>query len=155
MSIDFLSAGVTVRLGNQVYTNHSVVFVGDIKPSTTKLQCQGPSNCCGTEGHWYYPDGTPVRNFMAGGTTLYMTRGGDNQDSLYLHRDSTAQAVASAGGRGVGLYRCQLPASEASGVIYIGVYRAQKIHNKGNIHTKCFALQSYGPSHCMHVFSSS
>ncbi len=81
-----------MRLGSQVYTNHSVVDVGHI--SVTALQCQGARHCCGTEGHWYYHDGTPVRNFMAGGTTLYMTRGGDNQDSLYLHRDSPAQAVA-------------------------------------------------------------
>ncbi len=147
-----------MRLGNHEYSNHSVVFVGSIKPSTTKLQCQGSSNCCGTEGYWYYPDGTPVRDLMAGGTTLYMTRGGDNQDSLYLHRNSTAQAVSSAGGRGVGLYRCQLPATGTNGdiqIIYIGVYRAHIIHDKGNIHTSCFALQSYGPSHCMHVFSSS
>ncbi len=141
-----------MRIGNQTYTNHSVVFVGDIKRNTTSmsgvaLQCQGSSNCCETEGHWYYPDGTPVRNFTPGGTTLYMTRGGDNQDSLYLHRDSTSQALASSGGRGVGLYRCQLPATGTNGVIqiiYIGVYRLKITHDKGNIHTSWFALQSYG-----------
>ncbi len=30
VSIDFLSVGITVRLGSKVYINHSVVFVGDI-----------------------------------------------------------------------------------------------------------------------------
>ncbi len=147
-----------MRLGSNEYTNHSVVSVGNREFDNTGLQCQGASNCCGTEGHWYYPNGTPVRNFTAGGKTLYMTRGGDNQDSLYLRRDSNAQAVASSGGRGVGLYRCQLPPSGTNGVIqiiYIGVYRGNDIHDKGNIHTSCFALKSYGPSHCMHVFSSS
>ncbi len=123
-----------MKLGNQVYTNHDVVDVGDIgSTGLQRLQCQGSSNCCGTEGHWYYPDGTPVRNFTAGGTTLYMTRGGDNQDSLYLHKEFTAQAVASSGGRGLGLYRCQLPA--ANGVIriiYIGLYHA----GKGNPYTE-------------------
>ncbi len=117
-----------MRLRSQKYPNHSVVSVGSIG-NTTALQCQGSSNCCGTEGHWYYPDGTPVRNFTAGGTSLYMTRGGDNQDLLYLHRDSTTQAVASSGGRGVGLYRCQIPPREANGVIqiiYIGLYHAGK-----------------------------
>ncbi len=156
MSIDFLSAGITVWLGNQKYTNHSVVYVRSIG-STVALQCQGSRSCCGTEGHWYYPDGTPVTN-TAGGTTLYMTRGGANQDSLYLHRDSNAQAVPTSGGRGLGLYRCQIPPTAANGIIqiiYIGVYRGNDIHNKGNIHTSCFALQSYGPSHCMYVFSSS
>ncbi len=140
-----------MRLGSQEYTNHSVVFVGDLKRNTTTgmssvaLQCQGSSNCCETEGHWYYPDGTPVTN-TAGGPTLYMTRGGDNQDVLYLRRDSPARDVASSGGRGVGLYCCQIPASGTNGaiqIIYIGVYRDQNIHDKGNIHTSCFALQSY------------
>ncbi len=151
-----------MRLGNQEYTNHSVVFLGDIKRNTTSmssvaLQCQGSSNCCGTEGHWYYPDGTPVTN-AAGGPTLYMTRGGDNQDSLYLRRDTTSREVASSGGRGVGLYRCQIPASGTNGIIYIGVYRVQYSHDKGNIRTSCFALQSYGrrngllASHCVHAF---
>ncbi len=115
-----------MRLGNQVYTNHSVVSVESI--GTTTLQCQGSINCCGTEGHWYYPDGTPVTN-TAGGPTLYMTRGGDNQDSLYLHRDSPAQSVASSEGRGLGLYRCQIPPREANGIIqiiYIGLYHAGK-----------------------------
>ncbi len=124
-----------MKLDTQMYTNHSVVYVGDIGSTGLKrLQCQGARNCCGTEGHWYYPDGTPVRNFTTGGTTLYMTRGGDNQNSLYLHKDSTAQAVALSEGRGVGLYRCQLPASGTNGVIqiiYIGVYRAGGHHGKG------------------------
>ncbi len=150
-SVVFLSVGITVRLGNQEYTNHSVVFVGDM-PKTARatmsgeLQCQGSRNCCGTDGHWYYPDGTPVTN-TAGGPTLYMTRGGDNQDVLYLRRDSAAREVAASGGRGVGLYRCQIPASGTNGVIqiiYIGVYRGNIIHDKGNFHTRCFALQSYG-----------
>ncbi len=132
-----------MRLGSQNYTNHSVVFVGDM-PKTARttisreLQCQGSRNCCGTEGHWYYPDGTPVTN-TAGGPTLYMTRGGDNQDVLYLRRDSTALEVASSGGRGVGLYRCQIPARETRGVIqiiYIGVYRENNDVDKGNTPTR-------------------
>ncbi len=145
-----------MRLGGQEYTNHSMVFVGNIRTNTTELQCQGASNCCGTQGHWYYPDGTPVRDFTPGGTTLYMTRGGANQDSLYLHRDSPTVAVASSGGRGVGLYRCQIPASVTNGVIqiiYIGVYRAHHRHDKGNVHTSCFALQSYGGRHGFACFT--
>ncbi len=115
-----------------------------VKPRTTKLQCQGAINCCGTDGHWYYPDGTRVRNSTAGGKTLYMTRGGDNQDSLYLHRHTTAQAVASSGGRGVGLYRCQIPPRQTNGVIqiiYVGVYRANI--EQGNIHKSCFSLHTH------------
>ncbi len=38
MSTDFLSAGITVRLGNQEYGNHSVVFVGDIKGDSLLTQ---------------------------------------------------------------------------------------------------------------------
>ncbi len=123
-----------MRLGSREYTNHSVVGVGDIgSTGTERLQCQGSSNCCGTEGHLYYPDGTPVRNFMAGGTTLYMTRGGVNQDSLYLHRDFKflPNTFVSSGGRSLGLYRCQIPATEVNGeveILYIGVYRGNSKH---------------------------
>ncbi len=118
-----------MRLGNQEYTNHSVVGIADIGV-LKRLQCQGSSNCCGTEGHWYYPDGTPVTD-MAGGPTLYMTRGGDNQDSLYLHRNSPPQTFVTSGGRSLGLYCCQLPATEVNGeveILYIGVYRGTSKH---------------------------
>ncbi len=81
---------------------------------------------------------------MAGGTTLYMTRGGDSQDSLYLHRNFTAQAVASSGGKGVGLYRCQIPPRGANGVIqitYIGLYRAGEQYDKGNSYAEGYTPQ--------------
>ena len=103
----------------QFYSNHSVLDPANISTGTTSLLCIITTEACcqsthtgtGVEaGEWYFPVGTEVLDGSL--NPHYMTRGAS---VVRLNRASSATTPS-------GLYHCEVPVTDDTESVYIGLY---------------------------------
>ena len=114
----FLSE-VMFQLRGQFYSSHSVLDPATISIGTNSLLCITTTEaCCQTThtgtgmgaGQWYFPDGTEVP--FSSLNPYYMTRGAS---VVRLNRAFSATTPS-------GLYRCEVPVTDGTESVYIGLY---------------------------------
>ena len=130
-------SGVRFSLRGTIYQNNSLVTLEDIGESGVNgLLCLTDlATCCrgrdtngrGALGNWFYPNETAVPNriigFVGGGTS-----GTPIISEFYRDRDESIVRMNRRRGGVDGIYRCQIPVSLGSPIVYqtmyIGVYTA-------------------------------
>ena len=114
----FLSE-VMFQLRGQFYSSHSILDPAMISTGTNSLLCITTTEACcqsthtgtGTgAGQWYFPDGTEVP--FGSLNPHYITRGAS---VVRLNRASFATTPS-------GLYRCEVPVTDGTESVYIGLY---------------------------------
>ncbi len=123
---------------DEEYFNHSVVLAGQIGEKMNPLECRvsNSTEYCWNETslQWYFPNGTQIGD-SDNETFVYITRAGQDQQwaSVYLYRKGPTAQFRLHGG--LGLYRCEIPASGARGAIqtiYVGLYFGNNFPTEGN-----------------------
>ncbi len=108
---------VTFQLRGQFYRNHSVLDPAMISTGSNSLLCVTTTEACcqGTgmgAGQWYFPDEIEVPD---GSLNLhYITRGAS---VVRLNRASPETTTTPSG-----LYRCEVPVTNGTENVYIGLY---------------------------------
>ncbi len=119
LNVFILHAEVMFQLRGQFYSSHSILDPSTISIDTSSLFCITTTVACcqsthtGTgmgAGQLYFPNGTEV--LVGPSNPLYMTRGAS---IVRLNRASSATTPS-------GLYRCEVPVTDSTESVYIGLY---------------------------------